>query len=276
MKALPLTAAVVHALFRPRKADSHKGDHGHALLIAGSKGRMGAAVIAAKACLRSGPGLLTVIVPQEERIILQAAVPEAMLSMRDEAHDIKHFSAAGVGPAIGTEAAAAATLKKIFSEYKIPLLLDADALTVLSMDKTLLKNIPAGAVLTPHPKEFDRLFGDHSNDKERRITAAGMAEEKNIIIILKGFRTLITNGKKSFINKTGNAGLAKGGSGDALTGIITALLAQGYAPFDAACVGVYIHGLAADIALKEQSPESMLITDVIECLGKAFKKISRK
>ena len=276
MKALPLTAAVVHALFRPRKADSHKGDHGHALLIAGSKGRMGAAVIAAKACLRSGPGLLTVIVPQEERNILQAAVPEAMLSMREEAHDIKHFSAAGIGPAIGTDAAVAATLKKIFSEYKIPLLLDADALTVLSADSSLMKNISPGTILTPHPKEFDRLFGEHSNDEDRRITAIRMAAEKNIIIVLKGFRTLITSWKRSFINKTGNAGLAKGGSGDALTGIITAFLSQGYDPFDAACIGVYIHGLAADIALKEQSPESMLITDTIEYLGKAFKKISRK
>lgn len=276
MKALPLTHAIVHGLIRPRKANSHKGDHGHALLIAGSRGRMGAAVIAAKACLRSGPGLLTVIIPQEERAILQSAVPEAMLSMREEVYDIKHFSALGIGPAIGTDAAAAAMLKKIFTEYHMPLLLDADALTVLSADKALMKNIPAGTVLTPHPKEFDRLFGEHGNDKERRITAIKMAEEKNIIIVLKGYRSMICSGKKAFINETGNAGLAKGGSGDALTGIITAFLAQGYDPFEAACTGVYIHGLAADIALKEQSTESMLITDAIKCLGKAFKKLNRK
>ena len=275
MKLPSLTLEIVHRLLRPRKADSHKGNYGHALLIAGSAGRMGAAVIAAKACLRSGTGLLTVIVPEKERYVLQATVPEAMLSMREEAHDSKQFSAIGIGPAIGTDTAAAETLKKIFSEYKIPVLLDADALTVVAKNINLMNSIPAGTVITPHPKEFDRLFGAHAGEKERRITAWKMAKEINMIIVLKGHRTLITDGKKSFINKTGNAGLAKGGSGDALTGIITAFLAQGYEPLDAACLGVYIHGLAADIALKTQSPESMLITDVIECLGKAFKIINK-
>jgi hydroxyethylthiazole kinase-like uncharacterized protein yjeF len=271
-----LSHKFIHKLLKPRKADSHKGDHGHALLIAGSKGRMGAAVIAAKACLRTGSGLLTVIVPPDERAILQIAVPEAMLWMQDEKIDITRFSALGFGPAAGTDAASVATVKKILSDYHIPLLIDADALTVLSANPELLEKVPAGTVLTPHPKEFDRLFGEHPNETARRETAVNIAGEMNIVIVLKGHHTLITNGKQSFLNSTGNSGLAKGGSGDALTGIITAFLAQGYEPLHAAIIGVYIHGLAADMAFKDQSTESMLITDAIDYLGKAFKNISKK
>ena len=263
-------------IFKPRKADSHKGDHGHALLIAGSKGRTGAAVIAAKACLRGGCGLLTVIVPQEERMILQSAVPEAMLSFREETHDIKKFSALGIGPAIGTDDASHATIKKIFNEYALPLLLDADALTVLAADKKLFELIPKNTIITPHPKEFDRMFGAHGNEEERGLTAIRIAKEKNIVIVLKGHHTLVTSGEKSLINTTGNAGLAKGGSGDALTGLITSFLAQQYSPLHAAMLGVYIHGLSADLCLKTQSTESMLITDVIGYFGKAFEKLQSR
>lgn len=238
---------------------------------------MGAAAIAARACIRSGAGLLTVVIPEDERYVLQITVPEAMLIMREETDsDFNKFSALGIGPAIGTETYAAAMLADIISKCKIPLLLDADALTLLSVDKKLLDRLPKDTILTPHPKEFDRLFGAHTNEEERRITAMKIAKKKNIVLVLKGHQTLITSAERSFLNTTGNAGLAKGGSGDALTGIITSFLAQGYEPVNAAIAGVYIHGLAADIALKKQSPESMLITDVIECLGLAFKKIFDK
>ena len=209
-------------------------------------------------------------------MILQAGIPEAMLVMREDVQDHKAFSAAGVGPAIGTGKEAAAFLKNIVSGYHMPLVLDADALTILSTHTKLFEQIPKGTIFTPHPKEFDRLFGDHEDDKARRKTATGIAEEAKIIIVLKGHRTFITDGKHSYLNSTGNSGLAKGGSGDALTGIITSFLAQGYEPLNAAILGVYIHGMAADIALKDQSHESMLITDVIDCMGKAFKKISIK
>lgn len=270
-----LTKKTIQQIFKPRKAASHKGDHGHAFLIAGSKGRMGAAVIAARACLRSGAGLLTVNVPGEERSILQIAAPEAMLTMREENININKFSAVGIGPATGTDGHAAIFLSEIISAAKVPLLLDADALTLLSLHTDIFEKLPARTVLTPHPKEFDRLFGEHENDEARRKTAVEKAAEKNIVIVLKGHRTFITAEGRSFLNSTGNAGLAKSGSGDALTGIITAFLAQDYEPFDAARLGVYIHGLAADIALKKQSTESMLVTDVIECIGKAFKHILR-
>lgn len=267
----------IKKIFKPREPDSHKGDHGHALLIAGSKGRMGAAVIAARACLRAGAGLLTVIVPNEERYVLQSTVPEAMLAMRETFEDdINKFSSLGIGPAIGIERDAEGLPDKIISGCKIPLLLDADALNIISTDKKLFDNIPKETILTPHPKEFDRLFGLHKNENERRLTAIKIAKKKNIVIVLKGHKTLITSDGKSYLNTTGNAGLAKGGSGDALTGIITSFLAQGYNPFNAAQMGVYIHGLAADIALKKQSTESMLITDVIECLGEGFKSIAKK
>ena len=270
-----LTKRHIHTLLKPRRANSHKGDHGHALIIAGDKGRMGAAVIASRACLRTGAGLLSVNVPQGERMILQIRIPEAMLMMREETdYDFSGFSALAVGPAFGTEKESFNILTKIITVCKIPFLLDADALNILSVNKDFFDQIPAGTILTPHPKEFDRLFGAHKNEEERRNTAIKYAKEKNIVIVLKGHHTLITSGKNSFLNTTGNSGLAKGGSGDALTGIITSFLAQGYESFNAAKLGVYIHGLAANIALKKQSPESMLITDVIECLGAAFKKIS--
>jgi len=138
-----------------------------------------------------------------------------------------------------------------------------------------LNKLPVKSILTPHPKEFDRLFGNHTSEEERRKTAITKANELNTIIVLKGHQTFITDGNASFQNTTGNSGLAKGGSGDALTGIITAFLAQGYEPLNAAILGVYLHGLAADITLETQSPESMLITDVIENLGKAFYKIQK-
>lgn len=262
-------------MLKPRAESSHKGDHGHALIIAGNEGRMGACVIAAKACLRSGAGLLTLNVPETERFILQTAIPEAMLVMREQTIDLKPFSAAGIGPGLGTNTQGKKIVKQLITHFHKPLLLDADALTILSKEKKLLKKLPPQTILTPHPKEFDRIFGDHKNELDRRKKAIAMAATHNIIIVLKGAQTLITCEDDAVLNTTGNAGLAKGGSGDALTGIITAFLAQGYPAFTAAKIGVYLHGLAADITLTRQSMESMLICDVIENLGQAFKKTMR-
>ena len=265
----------IQALIQPRKVDAHKGNFGHALLIAGNLGRVGAAVIAARACLRSGVGLLTVSVPQEERVILQIAIPEAMLIMRDGISEgLNNYSALGIGCGIGTSETAKELLIAVLSQIEVPLLLDADALNIISENKDLLNQLPQKTIITPHPKEFDRLFGFHASQNDRTFTAITKAEEYDIVVVLKGHETLVTSGGEAFFNTTGNAGLAKGGSGDALTGIITAFLAQGYPPFDAAKMGVYIHGLAADLTLAEQSIESMLITDVIEHLGKAFHELS--
>jgi NAD(P)H-hydrate epimerase len=268
-----LTKSMIKASIKQRVESSHKGNYGHALLIAGSKGCMGSAVISARACLRAGSGLLTVNVPQEERFALQG-IPEAMLQMRENSdYDLSKFSAVGIGPGIGTTKDSEKLLKNLIADFNRPSVLDADALNVISLNKQLLNKITEGSILTPHPKEFDRLFGLHKNVDERMNTAIKKAQQFNIVIVLKGHNTLVTFAGEAFLNATGNAGLAKGGSGDALTGIITSFLAQGYEPFVAAKLGVYLHGLAADIALKSESMESMMITDVIECLGKAFKQI---
>ena len=269
-----LTIASIKKIFKKRESTAHKGDHGHALLVAGNVGRMGAAVIASKACLRSGAGLLTVNIPESQAIILQVAVPEAMLIFRKtDAGFCANFSAIGIGPALGMGKKEASLLCYLLTSFKKPLLLDADALNIIAANTTLFAKIPAGTILTPHPKEFDRLFGNHIVTADRVTTAIQKSQEYDVVIVLKGYETMITHKGESFINTTGNVGLAKAGSGDALTGIITALLAQGYDAFNAAKLGVFVHGLSADFALHNQSVESMLITDVIECLGKAFKYI---
>ncbi len=269
-----LTLKIIRSIIKPREASSHKGNYGHALLIAGNKGKMGSAVIAAKACLRTGSGLLTVNVPEHERIILQTSIPEAMLQMREtNNNDFEKYAAIGIGPGIGITRHSVKILSDLIKTYPKPIVLDADALTIISTHTTLFKKITEGTIITPHPKEFDRLFGTHKNDDARRETAVKKAKEYAIVIVLKGHDTCIAFNGETFINTTGNAGLAKAGSGDALTGIITSFLAQGYNPFNAAKLGVYIHGLAADFTLKKQSMESMLITDVIEQVGKAFKHI---
>jgi hydroxyethylthiazole kinase-like uncharacterized protein yjeF len=269
-----LTQDSIRAILRPRLESSHKGDYGHAFLIAGNIGKMGSAVIASKACLRSGCGLLTVSVPQDEQLILQTTIPEAMLTIRENDEDnFKKFSAAGIGPGIGTTKESIQILTYLLREFKKPIVIDADALNILAMDRKRLDLIPPNTILTPHPLEFDRLFGDQGSIELRMTSAMDNAKEYNITIVLKGHRTFITNGTESYLSSTGNAGLAKAGSGDALTGMITSFLAQGYSAFDAAIMSVHLHGLAADIAMTEQSMESMLITDVIACFGKAFKEV---
>lgn len=268
-----LNEAYIKTLLKPRLPDSHKGTYGHALIIAGRKGSMGAAVMAGRACLRTGAGLLTINIPEQERGILQATIPEAMLSFREEKIDVAKYSAAGIGPAIATDEDAETNLKKLLTAFSKPMLLDADALTILSKAPQLWEHIREDTILTPHPKEFDRLAGESFSPEERQAKAILFAQQKKIILVLKGHQTLITKGGEAFYNTTGNAGLAKGGSGDMLTGMITALLAQGYDPLHAACTGTYLHGLAADITLQSQSMESMLATDVIENIGAAFKAV---
>ncbi|GAC1440251.1 MAG: bifunctional ADP-dependent NAD(P)H-hydrate dehydratase/NAD(P)H-hydrate epimerase [Sediminibacterium sp.] len=256
---------------KPRSQFSHKGHHGHALLVAGSKGKMGASILAAKACLRSGVGLLTVAVPEAGWQIIQTSVPEAMCRIREEELSaIEGYAAIGIGPGLGTSADVQTMLSGLLHHYTKPMVLDADALNMLAMNPAWLNEVPAGSILTPHPKEFDRLFAVCDNDFDRWNKAVALTKKYPFIIVLKGHYTLVaTNGKGSF-NITGNAGMAKGGSGDVLTGILTALLAQGYEPAEAAVLGVYLHGLAADLSLELQSMESLLPSDVIDAIGKGF------
>jgi hydroxyethylthiazole kinase-like uncharacterized protein yjeF len=263
----------IKTIFKKRAPNSHKGDFGHALLIAGSEQKMGAAIIASKACLRSGTGLLTTLIPKNERNVIFSTIPEAMLYFREDIVDFSLYSSIGIGPGLSQDDAAQKLVYSVIIKAVSPVVFDADALNILAKNQDWLSQLPNNTILTPHPKEFDRLFGNISSNEERRVLAKAKAKEYNCIIVLKGNKTFITNGTASFENTTGNVGLAKGGSGDALTGVITAFLAQGYTPINAAKLAVFIHGHSADITLQTQSEESMLITDVIENLGKAFQEI---
>ena len=234
---------------------------------------MGAAIIASKACLRSGVGLLTVAFYPENKNVLFNSIPEAMYANSCVMNDLSPYNAIGIGPGIGVDEISLQYIYELY-ENKLPVVFDADALNLISKYKIDWKNFNFPFVLTPHPKEFDRLFSEHDSESERRTTAIQKAKVLNCVIVLKGHKTFITDGIQTFENITGNSGLAKGGSGDALTGMITSFLAQGYTTLESAILGVYLHGLAADITLQTQSEESMLITDVIENIGLAFKSLN--
>ncbi len=262
--------AQIAGYIKPRKSFANKGNYGHSLLIAGNTGKMGAGVLAAKACLRSGAGLVTVNIPESSLNIVQTALPEAMCDVRNAAVEWDKFSAGGIGPGLGTKDDAKNILKEMLQHFTRPVVFDADALNIISEERELLGKIKPGSIITPHPKEFERLFGKFENEMDRLNKAIELSKQYNFIIVLKGHNTLVASQGQGWFNSTGNAGMAKGGSGDILTGIITAFLSQGYEPLKTAIAGVYIHGLAADLALQQQSQESLLASDIIEHLGKAF------
>jgi NAD(P)H-hydrate epimerase len=268
-------------LLQPRPRFAHKGTFGHAFVLAGSRGKMGAALLAAKACLRSGAGLLTVHVPACGEAIMQAGFPEAMLSIDGEADfigdapDISNYSAVGIGPGLGKNDKTVAALRTIMMEARVPLVLDADALNIISENVPLLDIIPRHSILTPHPREFDRLTGNASSGSYERLQkASAFAVDHACIVVLKGAYSAVCtpDGRISF-NSTGNSGMATAGSGDVLTGIITGLLASGYKPETAAVFGVFMHGLAGDLAVTSHSEEAIIASDIIENLGKAFRQL---
>lgn len=261
------------SVYKKRKSFSHKGTYGHALLVAGSEEKMGAAVMCTKSCLRSGVGLLTCSLLPGTFSIIHSTVPEAMVMERGEEKDLSKYSVIGVGPGLGTEEPTSTLLESFLNNFNKPMVIDADALNIISKNKSWLSKVPKDSILTPHPKEFERLFGETNSDWERMEKAIAAARESEIIIVLKGTYTFITDGQRNYFNSTGNNGLATGGSGDILTGLLTGLLSQKYPAFDVAILGVYIHGLAADLCLDEQSFESLLPMDVIEKYGKAFKQV---
>ncbi len=264
-----LTVDFLKIFLRPRKKFSHKGNFGHALLIAGSKGKMGAAVLAAKGCLRSGVGLLTSHVPEDGIDMMQISCPEAMVAIGEI--DINKYAAVAIGPGMGTESNAKEMLFKYLHSAKSPLVLDADALNIISEEKDLLKLIPANSILTPHPKEFERLAGETSNCFERHELQLFFSKNHKVFVVLKGAHTCITSPDgMSYFNSTGNPGMAKGGSGDVLTGMITSLLAQGYSSLESALLGVYLHGLAGDIASEKKGIDGMIARDIINGISAAL------
>jgi len=267
-------------ILKPRNKYSHKGIFGHALLICGSRGKMGAAVLASRGCLRSGPGLVTVHVPRFGSAILQTAVPEAMLDIDSsediltEIPDLSRFTSIAVGPGIGQEDQTQRIMKLLIQNSTIPLIIDADAINILGENKTWISFIPKGSIFTPHPKEFERLVSKSSNDFDRNKIQRDFSIKYGVYVVLKGAHTAIsTPDGICYFNSTGNPGMATGGSGDVLTGIMAGLKAQGYTSLETCLLGVYLHGLAGDRAAESFGQEAMTAGDIIENLGKAFQSL---
>ncbi|HEV2480377.1 MAG TPA: NAD(P)H-hydrate dehydratase [Puia sp.] len=305
-----LDPVIIRAIYKPRNSFAHKGNFGHALLVTGSYGKIGAAVLSGRSCLKTGAGLVTILVPRCGYNIIQTTLPEAMV-LTDEDEKIHtvlppaegsgtasgaasggdggsggasgstdaaldKYSVVGVGPGLGQDPRTVAFLWELLRRYRKPMVVDADALNILGANPDRMGLLPPYSILTPHPKEFERLFGPSTDDFARLDKAREMARRHQCIIVLKGHYTFIAMpGGKSYFNSTGNAGMAKGGSGDVLTGILTALLGQTYSPGEAALLGVYLHGLAGDLAAAADAQESMLPTDLTGQLGNAFQIIQK-
>lgn len=267
----------IAGIYKPRKPFTHKYNFGHALLYAGSKNMMGAAVLCAKACLRIGAGLVTLFTQAGTQPVIQSALPEAISSTDNDFESLsKKKSVIGIGPGLVQSEENQELLQKIITSYQGQLVIDAAALQMLSSNtRILLQRNGTPAILTPHTGEFEKLFGTTNSDFERMETALQNSIKLECFIILKGHHTLITCPDGSaFFNTTGNAGMATAGSGDVLTGILTGLLAQGYSQKDACLLGVYLHGMAGDIAAHKMSQEAMIASDIIDCIGEAYKKIN--
>ncbi len=271
----------IRQMFRPRKKYSHKGSFGHTLLITGAKGKAGAAVLCSKACHRAGSGLVTACVPSDLVDILQISTPETMVTPGSNAEviadipNLDKYSAIGIGPGIGTDAKTVAAVKQLLQTATQPLVMDADALNILAANPELMELLPKNTILTPHPKEFERLFGKTENSIERLERLAQKAEQYHIIIVLKGAHTAVADSYGYiYFNSTGNPGMATAGSGDVLTGVITALLSQKYSPIEAARLGVYVHGMAGDIVAERLGVQGVVASDIIDALPLALKKIA--
>ncbi len=266
-----VTEDFIKPFLKKRHKFDHKGTFGHALLVVGSKGMAGAAVLAAKACMRSGVGMLTVQTPESNRLILQISLPEAMVIPDEndieisQVIDSQKYTVIGIGCGIGKSAKTATVLRGYLMQSKRPMVLDADALNILSEHPDCMELIPDNSILTPHPKEFERLFGKAKNDFDRLELLRSKAKELKINILLKGAHTVVADTEGvCYFNSTGNPGMATAGSGDVLAGIITGLLAQGYVPKIAAILGVFLHGKTGDSAAKKLGQEGMLASDIIE------------
>ncbi|WP_223607505.1 NAD(P)H-hydrate dehydratase [Chryseobacterium sp. OSA05B] len=272
---------LVDDIFKPRQDFSHKGTYGKVTIAGGSYGTIGAAVLATQSALKTGAGLTFTLAPRCGYEILQISCPEAMFTEGGnefiENFETENETVYGIGPGLGTHEETEKGLLNFLKGYNKPLVLDADALNIISKDHKNLKLIPEKSVITPHPKEFERLFGSTENSFERLKLANEKSAEWNIYIVLKDHHTQVVSPEGNvFYNITGNAGLAKGGSGDILTGILTSLLAQGYSQEEACILGVWLHGRAADLAAQKYSKESMLPTDVINTFGSVFEELNRR
>jgi len=276
-----LNPAFIRSKLEKRPKFFHKGDAGRALLVSGSLGKMGAAILASKACLKAGIGLLTVHCPKSGNSILQTTVPEAMLDLDSadnfisETKPIESYDIIGIGPGIGMHESTGDALRRYIEIAKTPMVIDADGLNILSENPEMLHRLPINSILTPHPGEFQRLAGPWSDDFERLSIQGYFSKKYNVILVLKNAHTSITSPDgQVYFNTTGNQGMATAGTGDVLTGIITALVGQGYSPLNSALLGVYVHGLSADLAKKTLTEYSITASDIINHLPKAFKVLN--
>ena len=270
-----ITKIDVLPLYKPRNKWSHKGTYGHSLIIGGSFGKIGAVTLASKAALTIGSGLVSAYVPKCGYNIIQISVPEVMVEVdNDSALEYFNFktkaTVLGIGPGMGTVEKTAMGFELFIKENKLPLVIDADAINLLSKNKQLLQYLPKDTILTPHPKELERLVGTWENDYNKLEKITKLSKDFNLIIILKGTHTIVVNGDSKYFNSTGNPALATAGSGDVLTGIITGLIAQGYKPLNAAIFGVYLHGKTADIAIQNSPYETFTASTILDYLSNAM------
>jgi ADP-dependent NAD(P)H-hydrate dehydratase / NAD(P)H-hydrate epimerase len=263
-----------------RNRFDHKGNFGHALIAGGSKGMAGAPVLASRACLRTGAGLVSALVPDIGYSIIQTAAPEiiALSGYGDDfltaVPEVNRFSSVGIGPGMGTNEMTIRFLEDFLNIVKVPVVIDADALNIISLKKDLIRKIPKKSILTPHPGEFSRLFGASVNGFERLKLLKEKAKELDLYIILKGRYTAIASPESIlYFNSSGNAGMATAGSGDVLTGMITSLLAQGYSPLDSCLIGVYLHGIAGEIGTSHTGMSSLIASDITDNIGNAYKNL---
>ncbi|WP_178985590.1 NAD(P)H-hydrate dehydratase [Winogradskyella helgolandensis] len=263
-------------IYKPRKKFAHKGDFGHVMILGGSYGKIGAVNLASRAALSAGAGLVTAYIPKCGYHSLQTAIPEVMVITDDNETHISNINfelkptVIGVGVGLGTSEETAKTFEAFLKKNKVPLVIDADGLNIISQHKTLLKLLPKQTVLTPHPKELERLIGKWSSDFEKLEKVKAFTNKYDVIVLIKGAHSITVNKNKLYINTTGNPGMATGGSGDVLTGVISGLIAQGYTPFAATIFGVYLHGKSADISIEDYGYQSLIASHIIETLGEAY------
>ena len=266
----------ITSIYQPIIATTHKGIQGHAMLIGGSYGKMGSICLSSKAAIKSGCGLVTAFIPKCGYDIVQIAVPEVMVLTDDQDSCISkiHFDivpdAIGIGPGLGQDIATQQGLYKFLKYNSIPLIIDADALNILALHPDWLSLLPPKTIVTPHVKELERLIGKWNSETELFEKTIAFSKKHQLIVVMKGAPTYIVYGDLVYQNSTGNAALATAGSGDVLTGMITSLLAQSYEPINSALLGVYLHGLTADIALPETGYQSFIASDIISYVGKAY------
>ena len=277
-----ITKKEILTRYKPIAKDTHKGIQGHVLLIGGSYGKIGSICLSSKAALKAGCGLVTAFVPKCGYDIMQISIPEAMVLTDNEDKNISKIDydftpkAIGIGPGLGQEMTTQKALHIFLKINKAPLVVDADAVNIMSKNISWLSLLPPKTILTPHQKELERLIGTWKTEVQKMEMTIAFSKKHQVIIVMKGAPTFIVADEIVYENTSGNQALATAGSGDVLTGIITSLLAQNYLPIDAAILGVYLHGLTADIALPETGYQSFIASDIITYLGKAFLTLENK